>query len=220
MTILPIKLYSLVSGVNVYKVSITLEELRLPYVIINKELGDGEDGVKHSSYTEKVNPNGRVPAIEDPNNGNLIVWESAAILKYLACQYDKEHTLYPVSITEQAEVDKWLAYEISGLALAQSQLNWFRNFHQENLPSAVDRYTHETLRIYGVLNKHLANKKFFALNRFTIADIAFYVSVQIAKHLKLELASYPNVQEWEKRVSQIQSVKETKEPNATVFSFY
>lgn len=105
-------LYSHGQGPNPKKCAIILEALKIPYQTVTKEFGDAEGGVKHPEFL-KVNPNGRVPALYDPNE-DVTVWESGAILLYLEKFYDKGNTLGGKNIKEQVEINEWLFFQVSG----------------------------------------------------------------------------------------------------------
>jgi len=202
----PISLYTHHGGPNGWKVAIILEELGIPYTPVYMQFNDQVGGVKHPDYL-KINPNGRIPAIVDHNNNDFTVWESAAILIYLAQKYDTEHKLYPSTVEGQATANQWIAYQISGLGPSQGQVNWFLHYHGEKLPSAVERYQNESKRIYAVLEKHLADKDYFLGDKFSIVDAAYVVWVKIVGFAQLDLTPFPNVQKWFARVIDRESVK-------------
>jgi glutathione S-transferase len=202
MSLKPIKLYSHSRGPNPAKVKILLEELGLPYDAILMEMNDQPGGVKHPDFL-KINPNGRVPAIIDPNNNNFVVWESAAILVYLSQKYDKKNEWFPSSIEDQAIVNEWLAYQISGQGPSQGQVNWFTHLDSSTTKNdtAIERYTNETKRIYKTLDGHLANTNgWIALGHPTIADIAWYSWAKIAPFAGIDLSVYKNVSAWKEKV--------------------
>jgi len=210
----PITLFAHAGGSpNPLKVAILLQELNIPYEKVFKELHDlrdGPNGVKHPDYLA-INPNGRVPAIIDPNNGDLKVWESGAILQYLQKKYDHEHKLAGKNDQEEADIAALLFYQVSGHGPSQGQANWFLIYSPEPNPAAVERYTNETKRIYKTLDGILAGKQFFAGDHFTIADAAFYPWIKIIDYAKIELEKdvkndYPNVYAWFKRLSERPSI--------------
>ncbi|KAF1823657.1 glutathione S-transferase [Dissoconium aciculare CBS 342.82] len=166
----PIKLYSHAGGPNPWKVAIILEELNVPY---HNELLDFSV-VKQEPFIS-VNPNGRVPAIEDPNTG-LTVWESGAIIEYLLDTYDPTHKLSYASGKEKYDGKCWLHFQTSGQGPYFGQRVWFSLYHSEkNLTSVLDRYGNEISRVIGVIDSHLkkTGKEYLVGDRVTYADLAF-----------------------------------------------
>lgn len=108
---------------------------------------------------EKINVNGRVPAIEDPNTG-ITLWESGAIIEYLVETYDKNNTLTYTSCPEKFLVKQWLHFQMSGQGPYYGQGVWFSKFHPERIESATQRYKDQTLRVISVLDKALTGKKY------------------------------------------------------------
>ncbi|KAK0256157.1 glutathione S- transferase, nitrogen catabolite repression regulator, partial [Friedmanniomyces endolithicus] len=113
--------------------------------------------IKQEPYIS-LNPNGRLPAIEDPNTG-LVLWESGAIVQYLVEQYDKDAKLRYTTFAEKWQQEAWKIFQVSGQGPYFGQLMWFKVFHSEKLPSAVDRYTNEAKRVLGVIDAHLKKTK-------------------------------------------------------------
>lgn len=114
--------------------------------------------VKGEAYT-KINPNGRTPAIEDPNTG-ITLWESGAILEYLVDTYDKDHKVSYASFPEKYHTKQYLYFQMSGQGPYFGQTTWFRHFHPEKLESAKKRYDEQLVRVVGVLNNILAGKQY------------------------------------------------------------
>ena len=108
---------------------------------------------------EKLNPNGRVPAIEDPNTG-IVLAESGAIIEYLQETYDKDNTLNYTSSPEKFQVKQWLHFQMSGQGPYFGQAMWFTKFHHEKLKSPQDRYLNEIKRVLSVLDRHLEGKQY------------------------------------------------------------
>ncbi|KAK4868235.1 hypothetical protein LT330_007433 [Penicillium expansum] len=140
-------LYGHRAGPNPKKVVMVLEELKIPYEIKLLEFPE----MKQPAY-ESINPNGRVPAIEDPNTG-ITLWESGAIIEYLVEKYDDN--------------------KVSGQGPYFGQAVWFKIHHQEQLQSAVDRYIIEIRRISGVLNGVLQDRKYLVGDKCSYADLVF-----------------------------------------------
>jgi len=222
----PIILYSHTHGPNPWKIAILFEELKLEYTPNYLEMGNGQNGVKGEDFL-KVNPNGRVPAITDPNNDNLYVWESAAIIQYIQKRYDTTNLLGPKNDKEEANIWSWIAFQISGLGPSQGQANWFRHYHAEkNLKSAIDRYTEETKRTYGVLERRLKDHAYLVgeeqgpdgKGRYTIADLIFipWIKISDAAGVPMENTDpsvwsvqkdLPGVYRWFKRIMERDAVK-------------
>ena len=168
MSLKPITLWSHKGGPNPWKVSMILEELKLPFTLKILEAPD----MKKEPY-ESINPNGRVPAIEDPNTG-ITLWESCAIIEYLVENYDKQHTISFIPGPKEAyEAKQWLFYQASGQGPYFGQAVWFTVYHPEKVPSAVDRYINEITRVSGVLDKVLKDKDFLIGGKYSYVDATF-----------------------------------------------
>ena len=214
----PIKLWGR-GGLNPSKVRIMLEELGLPYEAISVLLTE----VKKPEYVA-INPNGRIPAIYDPNTG-ITLWESGAILEYLIELYDKEHRFSFATGTPEYFLSKqWLFFQTTGQAPYYGQASWFKNYHHEQLPSAIERYVKEINRVSGVLDAHLAQQKqehngsiadsdgpWLVGNKFSYADMAF-ISWQKVCELFLQKDEYnvddfPHLTEWLAKMTAREKVK-------------
>ncbi|KPM44914.1 hypothetical protein AK830_g1633 [Neonectria ditissima] len=164
----PLTLWSHISGPNPWKVTVVLEELSLPYETKYMEFPD----MKKSPY-EKININGRVPAIEDPNTG-ITLWESGAILEYLVETYDTTNIIsFTPGTSEYFHAKQWLHFQMSGQGPYFGQALWFHKYHPEDVESAKDRYLKEMRRICGVLNRHMEKRDYLVGGRISYADIAF-----------------------------------------------
>ncbi|KAH8735990.1 glutathione S-transferase [Ilyonectria robusta] len=161
----PITIYVHAKGPNPKKVIIIFEELGVPYTAIPIE------NPKDESFT-KINPNGRLPAIEDPNTG-LTLWESGAIIEYLIETYDKEHKLTFTSAPEKWQLKQYLHFQMSGQGPYFGQTAWFHFFHPEDVPSAKERYKEQAVRVVQVLDKILEGKEYLVGDKCTYADLAF-----------------------------------------------
>ncbi|RKK86483.1 hypothetical protein BFJ68_g17139 [Fusarium oxysporum] len=161
----PITVYVHGKGPNPKKVTILLEELGVPYKAI--EIVNPKD----ESFT-KINPNGRLPAIEDPNTG-LTLWESGAILEYLVEKYDTKHKLSFDTEPERWYLKQYLHFQMSGQGPYYGQAFWFHFVHPEDVPSAKERYDEQVTRVIEVLDKILESKEYLVGNKFTYADVAF-----------------------------------------------
>jgi GST-like protein len=152
---------------NGHKVSIVLEELGLPYTVHALSFDKKE---QKSPDFLKINPNGRIPAIVDRANGDFAVFESGAILIYLAEMTGK---LLPQDPKGRSVVLQWLMFQMGGIGPMQGQANVFFRYFPEKLQGAIDRYQHETRRLYEVLDTRLQAVEFLA-GEYSIADIATY----------------------------------------------
>ncbi|WP_248916492.1 glutathione S-transferase family protein [Pseudomonas moorei] len=152
---------------NGHKVSIVLEELGLPYTVHALSFDKKE---QKSAAFLKINPNGRIPAIVDRTNGDFTVFESGAILIYLAEMTGK---LLPADPKGRSVVMQWLMFQMGGIGPMQGQANVFFRYFPEKLQGAIDRYQHETRRLYEVLDTRLQAVEFLA-GEYSIADIATF----------------------------------------------
>jgi glutathione S-transferase len=174
MSLKPITLWGHDSGPNAWKVAMILEELNLPYTHKMIEFPDMK-----KEPDESINPNGRVPSIQDPNTGTTL-WESGAIIEYLVETYDKQHKIsFALGSKEYYETKQWLFYQVSGQGPYFGQAVWFTLYHPEKLPSAVDRYVNEIRRVSGVLDRVLQDKEFLVGGKFSYADAAFVTGYSI-----------------------------------------
>ena len=159
-----IDLYSAATP-NGYKVSIALEELGLPYTLHALHLGKGDQ--KRPEFLA-INPNGRIPAIVDRDNDDFAVFESGAILIYLA---EKAGGLMPTDAKARSRVIQWLMFQVGGVGPMQGQANVFNRYFPEKIPSVLSRYVNETRRLYEVLDTRLAQHEYL-VDDYSIADIA------------------------------------------------
>lgn len=188
--------------------AIILEELGLPYESEYMDMAD----LKKPPF-EKINPNGRVPAIHDPNT-NITLWESAAIIEYLVETYDKEHRLTYTTTPEKYFVKQWLYFQMSGQGPYFGQAAWFSKFHPERIESATKRYKDQILRVLDVLNRALEGKEYLVGDKVTIADLSFltwdalipWIFGDEMKDLDLE-KKYPNWHAWDQRMRARPAVK-------------
>ncbi|KZT06537.1 glutathione S-transferase C-terminal-like protein [Laetiporus sulphureus 93-53] len=156
-------------GPNGWKVVFVLEELGLTYHPIYLEYWTEIKGPEHTKY----NPNGRIPTLIDHANGDLVVWESNAILTYLVEKYDPEHKISAIEENDRFHQLQWLFFQASGQGPYFGQANWFWKYHSEQVPSATERYRKETMRIFGVLESVLSKQDWLVGDKCTIADLSF-----------------------------------------------
>jgi glutathione S-transferase len=174
---------------NGWKVSIALEELGLPYEVCPIRLQDGEQ--KEPWYL-RLNPNGRIPTIVDHDEGDFAVFESGAILIYLA---EKAGRLLPADRRRRSVVIQWLMFQMAGIGPMQGQANVFFRYAPEKIDYAVERYQSETARLYRVLDTRLADREFLA-DEYSIADIAAWPWVRIHAWAGVAIDDMPHLQRW------------------------
>ncbi len=153
---------------NGWKVSIALEELGLPYTVRPISLGKLE---QKEEWFLKINPNGRIPAIIDHGSGDFAVFESGAILIYLA---EKTGKLLPAEPKARSRVLQWLMFQMGGVGPMMGQANVFFRYAPEKIPYAIDRYQRESRRLFEVLERQLENNTYIAGQEYSIADIALH----------------------------------------------
>ena len=174
---------------NGQKISIALEELGLPYRVHALSFDRKEQ--KAPEYL-KINPNGRIPAIVDSENDNFAVFESGAILLYLA---EKTGQLLPADARGRSTVIQWLMFQMGGVGPMQGQANVFFRYFPEKLQGAIDRYQNETRRLYEVLDTRLGEVEYLA-GDYSIADIATYPWVRIHDWSGVSVEGLPHLQRW------------------------
>ena len=174
---------------NGWKVSIMLEEIGLPYTVKPIDLGKLEQ--KEDGYTA-LNPNGRIPTIVDREADDFAVFESGAILVYLA---EKTGKLLPKDAAGRSVAMQWLMFQMGGVGPMQGQANVFFRYAPEKIQFAIDRYQHETRRLYEVLDRRLGASEFLA-GEYGIADIATWSWVSIAGWAGVETEDLPQLTRW------------------------
>jgi GSH-dependent disulfide-bond oxidoreductase len=178
---------------NGLKARLFLEEAQIPYRLIPVSLSKGE---QFNAEFLAISPNNKIPAIVDhaPTGGGapITMFESGAIMLYLA---EKSGHLIPVDLRARAEVLQWLFWQMAGLGPMAGQIGHFNVYAPEKVPYAIDRYTRETSRLYGVLNHRLADRDFIA-GEFSIADIACYPWIVPHQAHGQNLDDFPHLQRW------------------------
>jgi GST-like protein len=177
---------------NGFKISIMLEECRLPYTMIPVNISKGE---QFNPDFLALSPNNRMPAIVDPQgpgNKPIAIFESGAILQYLGRKTGK---FYPKDERGRVEVDQWLFWQMGGLGPMAGQLNHFKHYARETLGYAIKRYEDEVNRLYGVMNKQLADRQFLA-GRYSIADMACVGWVNLWKRQGQNIDDFPHLKRW------------------------
>jgi GSH-dependent disulfide-bond oxidoreductase len=177
---------------NGRKVSIMLEEIALPYETIKVDITKGD---QFKPEYLAVNPNGKIPAIVDregPDGGRLAVWESGAILIYLA---EKTGKLLPGDPVQRMATIEWLMFQMSGVGPMLGQAHHFRRFAPERIPYAIERYEKEAARLYGVLDRRLGDSEYLA-GAYSIADISTFPWIARHDWQGIALDAFPNVKRW------------------------
>ena len=198
---------------NGWKISIALEELGLSYNAIALDLGAGDQ--KRPEYL-KINPNGRIPAIVDHDNDDFAVFESGAILIYLA---EKTGRLMPTDANGRSEVIQWLMFQIGGIGPMQGQANVFHRYFPTKLPAVIERYQRETKRLYTILDTRLEHREYLS-DEFSIADIAHWTWVSNHQWSGVNIDDLPNLKRWiallTTRPAFIRGIEIPKRPEADV----
>jgi GST-like protein len=178
---------------NGHKITIFLEESATPYRIIPINIAKGE---QFGEAFLKISPNNRIPAILDtePTDGGALIsiFESGAILEYLA---DKTGKFLPTDIRGRYEALQWLYWQMGGLGPMAGQNHHFVQYAPEKIPYAMERYVKETNRLYGVLNKRLADREFVA-GAYSIADMAAYPWIVPYERQQQNLDDFPHLKRW------------------------
>ncbi len=185
---------------NGWKVSILLEETALDYEVKALDLGKLEQ--KEEAFL-RINPNGRIPAIVDRDADDFPVFESGAILVYLA---EKTGQLLPSDVQDRSRVMQWLMFQMGGVGPMQGQANVFFRYAPEKIPFAIERYQNETRRLYEVLERALGESEYLA-GEYSIADVATWPWVSIHGWAGVEVEGLPNLQRWIEKVGERPAVQ-------------
>jgi GST-like protein len=188
---------------NGYKISIMLEECGLPYNTIPVNIATG---AQFEPEFLKISPNNRMPAIVDPSGPGgkpISVFESGAILQYLGRKTGK---FYPANERARVAVDEWLFWQMGGLGPMAGQTHHFRNYAPEKIPYAINRYVNEVNRLYGVMNRRLADREFLA-DKYSIADMACVGWARGWEKQGQDISEFPNLARWLERVQARPAVK-------------
>lgn len=174
---------------NGWKASVALEELGLPYNVHAIDLSKAEQ--KTEAYL-RLNPNGRIPTIVDRDNGDFAVFESGAILMYLA---EKTGRLMPTDAKGRSRVVQWVMFQMGGVGPMMGQANVFFRYFPEQIQSAIDRYQHESRRLFEVLDRRLGQSQWLA-DDFSIADIANWCWVRTHRWSGVSTEGLPHLRRW------------------------
>jgi GST-like protein len=189
---------------NGHKVHIMLEECELPYLVHAVDIGAGEQ------FTPKflaISPNNKIPAIVDPDGPDgrpLSVFESGAILIYLA---GKTGRFLPADDRSKFVALQWLMFQMGSVGPMLGQAHHFRRYAPEKIEYAIDRYTNEARRLYGVMERRLSQARYFAGISYSIADIAIYPWTRSHEGQGVNLADFPHVHRWYEEIGQRPAVQ-------------
>jgi GST-like protein len=178
---------------NGHKVHVMLEECGLPYRVHAVDIGAGE---QFDPGFLKISPNNKIPAIVDPDGPEgrpISLFESGAILLYLAGKTGK---FLPESVSAKYEVLQWLMFQMGGVGPMLGQTHHFRIYAPERIPYAIDRYTNEARRLYSVMDKRLGHAKYLGGDEYSIADIAVFPWLRSWKNQGIDWNDYPTLKGW------------------------
>jgi len=178
---------------NGHKVHIMLEECGLPYRVHAVDIGAGE---QFAPEFLAISPNNKIPAIVDPDGPGgkpISLFESGAILLYLA---GKTGRFLPADTAGKYEVLEWLMFQMGGVGPMLGQAHHFRIYAPEKVPYAIDRYTNEAKRLYGVMNRRLARSKYLGGAEYSIADIAVFPWLRSWKNQGITWDDFPHLKGW------------------------
>lgn len=183
---------------NGHKVHIMLEECGLEYRAHPIDIGAGD---QFKPEFLAISPNNKIPAITDhdgPGGNPLSLFESGAILQYLA---EKTGKFLPTDPAARYTTLGWLMFQMGGVGPMLGQTHHFRIYAPEKISYAIERYTNETRRLYGVMNRRLSQHAYLAGDAYTIADIATFPWTRSWKNQGIELGEFPNVQKWHETIA-------------------
>jgi GST-like protein len=201
---------------NGLKVRLYLEEAGLPYRVIPVQLSAGQ---QFAPEFQAISPNSKIPAIVDhaPADGGapLPVFESGAILLYLA---EKSGRMLPRDPRERLQVLQWLVWQVAGLGPMAGQAGYFHVYAPEPVPFAIERYTRELRRLYGVLDRQLEGRDHIAGGDYSIADIATYPWIVPHAGHGQNLADFPNLSRWFQALGERPALRRTYEGVEDVYA--
>ena len=178
---------------NGWKITIFLEEVDLPYNVVPVDIAAGD---QYEPEFLKISPNNKMPAIidpEGPDGAPITLFESGAILIYLA---DKTERFFPQTPRERYVVLQWLMFQMGHVGPMLGQAHHFRQYAPEKIPYAVERYTNEAARLYRVIDRRLAETTFIAGDEYTIADMAIFPWLRSHENQGQTLDDYPSLKRW------------------------
>ncbi|MPY21071.1 glutathione S-transferase [Shewanella psychropiezotolerans] len=175
---------------NGHKISIALEEMGLEYSVHHLDLMQADQ--KQSEFIA-INPNGRIPAIIDRDNNDFAVFESGAILIYLA---EKSGKLLPAHPDKRSQTLQWLMFQMSAVGPMMGQANVFHRYLPEKIPTAIERYQNESRRLFEVMNHQLSDNRYLSGDDYTIADIATWPWVRIFEWSGVDISGLGHLERW------------------------
>lgn len=189
---------------NGHKVHIMLEECGLPYRVHAVDIGAGE---QFAPDFLAISPNNKIPAIVDPDGPEgrpISLFESGAILLYLA---GKTGRLLPAGTAAKYEVLEWLMFQMGSVGPMLGQAHHFRIYAPEKIPYAIERYTNEAKRLYGVMNRRLARSRYIGGTEYSIADIAIFPWLRSWKNQGIDWSDFPHLKGWFDEIGAREAVK-------------
>jgi GSH-dependent disulfide-bond oxidoreductase len=194
---------------NGHKVTIALEEMEIPYEARAIELSALE---QKEPWFLKLNPNGRIPVIVDHDNDDFAVFESGAILNYLA---DLSGKLVPKDPKARSVVDQWLMFQMGGLGPMMGQANVFFRYAPEKIEFAIGRYQREGRRLFEVMDQRLSDNEYLA-GDYSIADVANYAWARTHRWSGIDVEGLPHLQRWRRAIAERPAVRRGIDiPNAS-----
>jgi GST-like protein len=193
---------------NGWKITIFLEETGLPYRIMPVDITSGD---QYDEEFLKISPNNKIPAIVDPEGPDgepISLSESGAILIYLS---DKTGKFMPEPLRDRYLVLQWLMFQMGHVGPMLGQAHHFRGYAPEKIPYAIDRYTDEAARLYGVMDRRLSEAAYFAGDEYTIADMAIFPWLTSHERQGQDLEDYPNVKRWYESIESRPAVARARE---------
>jgi GST-like protein len=189
---------------NGYKITILLEELGWKYNVIPVHIGKG---AQFDPAFLKISPNNKIPALVDhgaPDGKPIALFESGAIMMYLAEKSGWQ--FMPADVRRRYDVVQWLMFQMAGVGPMLGQAHHFRRYAKEPIPYAIERYTSEASRLYGVINARLAEREYLA-GDYSVADMATYPWIRLARWQGQEIGDYPHLMRWFTAVRERPAVK-------------
>ena len=189
---------------NGHKVHIMLEECGLPYRVHPVNIGAGD---QFEPDFLRISPNNKIPALTDPEGPDgkpISLFESGAILLYLAAKTGK---FLPRSDRQKYDVLQWLMFQMGSVGPMLGQAHHFRTYAPEKMEYAINRYTNEARRLYGVMDRQLANTPYIAARQYTIADIAIFPWLRSWQNQGIDWADYPHLKAWFDKIALRPAVK-------------
>lgn len=189
---------------NGYKISILLEELGQPYSVIPVDIGAGD---QFKPEFLKISPNNRMPALVDPKSADgkpLAIFESGAIMMYLA---EKHGRFWPQDTRGKYAVMQWLMFQMASVGPMLGQAGHFHNYAPEPIKYAIDRYTNEGKRLYGVMDRRLGESAYLASGDYSIADMAVFPWLRFPERQGLNIDPFPNLKRWRDAIDARPAVK-------------